>query len=201
MRDLLRSSTTLALCALLAAACGPFRAESIRVDDEHYYENFVDLAEQADELGFTPYWLGRSFEAGGLIFEGPSVADFGADVTGGGISASYAARIQGGGTAPLNLTLYSPEAWRRVEDGVMNPRDPTTRRNVVVAGHDAEMLIISAGTRPVNAIRLVIHQGETTILANAGSVGPAMEGGPDLNPLVEPDTLLAAMQQLRAWPE
>jgi len=71
--------------AILAttASCGSITGESGRAPDQDF-QNFVALAEGANEEGFTAYWLGRSFEAGGLTFEGPGVADFGADVTGGG---------------------------------------------------------------------------------------------------------------------
>jgi hypothetical protein len=72
-----------ALVALITSACGSITGTSGRAPDQDF-QNFVALAERAQEEGFTAYWLGRSFDAGGLTFEGPSVADFGADVTGGG---------------------------------------------------------------------------------------------------------------------
>jgi hypothetical protein len=200
MRRCFATFALLSASALVMVGCDALRSASGRAEDQEY-ENFVDLAEQADELGITPYWLGRSFEAGGLRFEGPNVPDFGADVAGGGIDMSYDARTTAGGTAPLNITLYSPEAWRAVEDGVMKTRDPTRRVQVTVLGQPAELLLIAGGTRPVNVARLIFRIGTTTIRAEGGSVGSDYDGGPDRNPLVDPDALLAVLEQLRVWPE
>ena len=188
------------------AACGSITGRSER-DPDQDFQNFVALAERAQEEGFTAYWLGRSFDAGGLTFEGPSVADFGADVTGGGIDMSYDARIVGEGTVPLNLTLYTEEAWEHAENEICESghcqtqsRDPARRQNVRLLGRDALLLLIAGGTRPVNSARLIIDMGDTMVLAAAGSGGPAVPGGPDLNPLIDPGELLRVMEQLRPYP-
>ena len=120
---------------------------------------------------------------------------------------SYAARVEGG-TVPLDVRLYTDQAWDYVENEICEsghcitqPRDPTTRQNVRVLGRDAELLLIAAGTRPVNSARLIIDMGDTMVVAIARSGGPAMPGGPDLNPLIAPDELLRVMEQLRPYPE
>jgi hypothetical protein len=46
-----------------------------------------------------------------------------------------------------------------------------------------------------------VQIGETMVFADVNAGGPLHEGGPDSNPLVDPDTLLAVMEQLRVWPE
>ena len=43
--------------------------------------------------------------------------------------------------------------------------------------------------------------GDTMVVASAASGGPAKPGGPDLNPLIDPDELLRVMEQLRLYPE
>jgi len=195
------------LILVTAAACGqmPGRAER---DTDQYFQNFVKLAERANEEGFTAYWLGRSFEAGGLTFEGPGVADFGADVTGGGIDMSYAARVQGGGTVPLNITLYTPEAWLYAENEICESgrcqtqsRDPSTRETVRLLDRDAELLLIAGGARPVNVAVVIVDLGDTMVVAKAHATSSTVGGGPDPNPLIDPKELLRVMEGLRPYPE
>src|SRR5438477_8233438 len=50
------------------------------------YKNFLTAVAKAPQDGYTPYWLGRECEAGGLTFTGPSVPDFCAYVEGDGVS-------------------------------------------------------------------------------------------------------------------
>jgi hypothetical protein len=177
-------------------------------DADQDFQNFVALAERAEEEGFTPYWLGRSFSSDSLVFEGPNVADFGADVVGGGIGMSYAAPIRSGGTVPLYLTLYSRDAWNHVENEicasgscVTKPWDRTERLTVSVLGRDALLLLISAGARPINSARLIIDLGDTVVRAEAAAGGASVEGGRDVNPLIDPDELLRVMEQLRPYPQ
>jgi hypothetical protein len=88
-----------------------------------------------------------------------------------------------------------------VENAITAPVDPTTRESVEVLGRDADLLLVQGGTRPVNVARLIIDLHDTIVLAEAGSGGPLVEGGPDLNPLIDPDELLRVMEQLRPYPQ
>jgi hypothetical protein len=121
---------------------------------------------------------------------------------------SYAARVPGGGTVPLQIRLFTDQAWNYAENEICQSghcqtqsRDPATRQNVRLLGRDALLLLIAGGTRPVNSARLIIDMGDTMVLAAAGSGGPTVPGGPDLNPLIDPDELLRVMENLRPYPE
>ena len=70
----------LLLMAAIAAAAG----QSCGSEQPTQYDNFVAAAARADTEGWKPYWLGRSFTAGGLTFLGPGIGDFGEPIEGGG---------------------------------------------------------------------------------------------------------------------
>jgi hypothetical protein len=72
---------------------------------------------------------------------------------------------------------------------------------VQVAGQDAKLSVVAAGTRPVNSISLVLQFDETSVLASAHAGGAATPGGPDANPLIDEATFLAVMKNIRPYPE
>jgi hypothetical protein len=121
---------------------------------------------------------------------------------------SYAARAASGGTVPLDIKLYSSGAWDIAENQICEggncisqPRDPTERSDVTLRGRDAELLLIAGGTRRVNVAMLLIDMGDTTVVAKAYATASTTTGGPDPNPLIDPDELLRVMEQLRPYPE
>ena len=61
--------------------------------DEHYFENFKTAIASADTDGYTPYWLGRGFTAGGLTFAGPYVGDLTVEKVQGGVASLPGRRI------------------------------------------------------------------------------------------------------------
>ena len=97
--------------------------------------------------------------------------------------------------------MYSPTAWVRDGQRILNPSDPTTRRTVTVAGQQGELLSLQAGGLPVNQLVLVIQMGDTVVVARATAGRPAPPGGPGLNPLVDEQAFLAVMQNLRPYPQ
>lgn len=74
------SSLFLFSVVLLLTGCGPIGGST----DSEGFENFKDAA--ASDRNYDVYWLGRSFQAGNLVFEGPEVGGVEGigDVEGGG---------------------------------------------------------------------------------------------------------------------
>jgi hypothetical protein len=148
------------------------------VSDEHYYQNFVKDAQAMQEMGLPVFWLGREFNVGDLTFRGPFVSDFGGEVQGGGIKMEYAASLEGntqssdGATLPFEITVYSQAAWALVSGRILNPETRgTTHRSVTILGKQAEMFSAPGGTRPLNALWLVLDLGDVTVVAGANAGG------------------------------
>lgn len=182
---------------LLIAAATAFGCESLTPD------NFATAVARSDEDGYTVYWLGEQFEAGGLTFKGPEVSNFGLDVPGGGVEADYVADVAGGGQTNLALYAFSEEGWRlrlAAVGGLIHNGDVS--RSVRVAGFEAT-LVVRPGppTRDADDLLLAIDVGDTMVLASAGSGGSPAPGEPDYNPLVDEATFLAVMENLRPYPE
>lgn len=196
------------ILALLFTAC---------VDHADYYKNFLAVATQAPSQGYTMYWLGRSFTAGGLTFKGPAVPDFGAGQEG-GVEFSYNAP----GGAGLDIAVLSDAAFAHPAP---TPARATTK-TVTILGRPAELQSAAAGTRPVNVLILPFSLGNTHVVASVhsgGAVTPsgpdvnlhvwsateqrfvtatAIPRGPDVNPLVNDEQMfLSVMQQLRPYPQ
>jgi len=163
---------------------------------------FLRDAATVEALGLPVYWLGREFTVDGLVFRGPEVAKFGAEVEGGGIHMDYLASVDGGNTG-MELTIYSRDAWGLVEDSMMNPGLPgVTRRAVTVGGREGELLFLPLDTRPLNVLRLVLDFGDVVVVAVARAGGAVYPGGPDYSPFINnPDLLPQVMEDLRPYPQ
>lgn len=181
----------------LSTACTP------SVDPNEGYKNFQTAVARAPQAGYTVYWLGREFQAGGLTFKGPEVSGTEAEgLEGGGVATSYGADLPQGGGVNLGITLYSANAWGRVSARIEKTGVAGWKTNqVVILGRVAELQWASAGTRPVNSLTLILSLGDTHIVAGAGAGGPVTPGGPDANPLVDEQTFLSVMRQLRPYPQ
>jgi hypothetical protein len=193
---------TICVVALaFSAGCGTSRSEPQETGDQ-FFENFKDRVEEAEAEGWDPYWLGMEFHAGDLVFRGPSVDDFGSEVDGGGVNFHYTARLpdEGGGVG-LTIILYSPSAWERARATQGGSAPGTERTFIDFLGEEAEVLLTPAGTRPVGQAALRVQLGDTMLVAVAGSGGSPSPGAPDLNPLVDKETFISVMQQLRPYPE
>jgi hypothetical protein len=195
-RRLIRGTAALSL-ALIASAVLVTSMSCTTAPSQDRYANFQTAVAHAPQDGYTPYWLGRSFQAGGLTFVGPITGDPGYEVDGGGISMDYAAAVLKSGAVSVRLTDYTPAAWAKNGVGFQN----AAGRAVEVAGLPATINEEAAGTRPVNDVWVIIHAGETTVLALVNAGGNPTPGGPELNPLIDEITLLNVLQHLRPYPQ
>jgi len=194
-------ASLLALAAVVAAVLWVNRSLNDDPEDEFYGYFLRDVA-TVEAMGLPVYWLGTEFAVDNLVFRGPYGAEFGAEVEGGGVDMDYLASVDGGNTG-LRLTTYSREAWELVADRMMKQGLPgVTRRTVSVQGRDGELILQSAGARPLNAIWLVLDLRDVVVVAGANSGGAVSPGGPDYNPFINnPDLLVQVMENLRPYPE
>ena len=164
---------------------------------------FLTPVAAAEEAGLTIYWLGASFEAGGVLFT-TREAKFPEGIAGlpvQGLLARYSSQPEPAGF--LDLNLLSKSDWDQVKEKVMNP--PllgVTRRTVSVGGREGELLFLPLGTRPLNILRLVLDIGDVVVVAQTHAGGPVYPDGPDYNPFINnPDLLIQVMEDLRPYPE
>lgn len=197
----LKRSLLLAAVALAVSACGTKRdnPEGLDLDPA-----FLTPVAAAEEAGVKVYWLGPSFEVDGVVFT-TTEAQFpegtqGVAVEGFEIDYSSGDQPRGG---ILELDLLAPAEWMVVEEKLRNPRVPgVTRQSAMVAGRQAELLLLPGGARPLNALWLLLDLGDVVVVAQTNSGGAVYPGGPDYNPFINnPDLLVALMEDLRPYPE
>ena len=198
--DLLKLAAS--VCALIVVVAGfVWISRALNNESEGDLDKYFlrDVA-TVEAIGLPVYWLGTEFTVDGLLFRGPYVAEFGDEVEGGGIRMSY---VLEGGNTPAYLTVYSRDAWEMVEDRTMNPRTPgASQRTVSVLGKDAEMFSAPGGTRPLNALWLIVDLSDVVVVADTNSGGAVRPGGPDYNPFINnPDLLVQVMEDLRPYPQ
>jgi hypothetical protein len=165
---------------------------------------FLTPVAAAQEAGLSVYWLGPSFEAGGVLFS-TREAKFPEGIAGvplQGLLARYSSQPEAAGF--LDLQLLSRSDWDQVMEKVMNPSLPgVTRRAVTVGDREGELLFLPLDTRPLNILRLVLDLGDVVVVAQARSVtASAAAGGGELSPFIkDPDLFVQVMQDLRPYPE
>ena len=198
--DLLKLAAAVAALMVVVAGCGWISLSSNDSPEEQAYGYFLRDVATVEAMGLPVYWLGTEFTVDGNVFRGPHVSEFGAEVQGGGVHMTY---ILEGGNTPADLTVYSRDAWELVEDSMMNPQLPgVERRAVSVAGRDGELILQSAGARPLNALFLILDLGDVVVVAQTNSGGAIYAGGPDYNPFINnPDLLVQVMEDLRPYPQ
>ena len=160
-------------------------------------------ADAAQEAGLTVYWLGPSFEAGGVLFR-ISYAEFPEGFAGvplQGLEVVYSSQPEPAGS--LDLQLLSRSDWDQVKERAINARTPrTSQRTVSVAGRDGDLFLQAAGARPLNALWLIVDLDDVVLVAHTNSGGAIYPGGPDYNPFINnPDLLIQVMEDLRPYPE
>lgn len=202
VRTIGRADVALLPIVLLATASVAFSAcVGGRAADQEF-RNFKTVAARAPSQGWTAYWLGRDFTVEATTFTGPSVGDFDSQLTGGGATVTYDAlpgeTQPGGGT--LTLAEYSSSAWAKARV-LQGPPAGVPVRDVPVAGAHGQLILLAAGTRPFDEARVYVQLGDTMVMAVASSGGSSTPGGPDINPLVDPDKLLSVLQHLRPYPQ
>jgi len=175
---------------------------SLVVDREAGWHNFQTAVARAPQDGYTVYWLGNEFQAGGHTFTGPSVPDPSiAEVQGGGVVIDYDTHFAGGG-AGLTLTLYSERAW------AASPFSTETRlprgavvRQVTVAGLSGVLRLVPEQYTRTYTITLRLDARDGTVVLASTSPGIGRTPGTDLNPLTNEQTFLSVMQNLRPYPQ
>jgi hypothetical protein len=187
---------------LVGTACDSLPTEE-SINNE-LYGNFQTAV--ASERNYDVYWLGRSFDAGGLTYEGPTTnAPSGSDRIGAGINPPTADRIEttymtedGCGCSSLVVRLISRSYW----DGTTGATSPSGYRKaaVEVGGHPAELWTSVGPPSTLLAQTVVIYYSDTVVEAETYAMIPTTPG-PDLNPLMDGQVLLAAMQNLRPYPQ
>jgi hypothetical protein len=195
------------LSILLVAACsgGDKPARQDGAGDtwpvDHVFQNFVKTVSSAEADGYVPYWLGREFTVGDVVFSGPYVNDYGTEVPGGGVDFNYTgdvSKVYGrGALVSLDFIEYSPAAWGEKPHSL--PVDPD--KWVTVGGHRAKLWISHAPSRPIAGLTLLLTIDDTTIMAIASSGGSPTRGAPDANPLIDEAAFLATLNNLRPYPD
>jgi hypothetical protein len=160
---------------------------------------------EAQTAGLTPYWLGPTIETD----KGPLRAVEGifpqgyAGVALPGIQITYFNGDQVIGT--LDVLTFQKTDWASEGPRARALDFPSAKRkNVLVAGHDAELIAVPGGTRPINVYLLIVAAGDEVVVVETNSLGGgrnATPGGVDLNPLIDEQTFLSVMQNLRPYPQ
>ena len=191
---------TLACCvgSLSATACdtGDGRAKVSPLDvGRAKFQTAIAIPDRAYQV----YWLGSEFTAAGLVFHGPLVPGFEEP----SIDAIQVEYNSSPPVAGLDISLMSSAHWDAGRGRVLGPGpDRPTIRQVTVAGAAATLYTVPGSVgRPVGGLFLTVELGDTVVYANTGSVGPATPGGPEANPLIDEQTFLAVMQNLRPYPQ
>ena len=174
----------------------PSRTEVARL--AHGY--FLTAVAAVPDKQYRLYWLGSSFEAGGLTFTGPYYPGFGRASDAGGMVFDYDAPATGARSGDLTLLVSSEATWPAKRDALKTTSGISVT-SATLLGRPVEVWRTVTGTRPVNQIWVSVDLGDAVVLANAPSVGGIIEGGPDANPLIDEQTLLAALQHLRPYPQ
>jgi hypothetical protein len=178
----------------LTLACGSFAVSQHDIEQAGW-NNFRTAV--ASDRNYDIYWLGREFDAGGQTFRGPEVPDGGiADIEGGGLTTLY-----DGDIGELSITLYSRAAWDLALESRARGVQPTLMKEQVdVHGWPAELETNYYRPGYTAARILVVDLGRTVIEAASGSVVPRTPG-PEPNPLIDKETFLSVLQNLRPYPQ
>jgi|CXWL01.1.fsa_nt_gi hypothetical protein len=158
---------------------------------ERGFSNFQTAVASADADGYTPYWLGREFEAGGMTFKGSHVSDYGGEIEG-GLNTNYIDVSEDG--LGILITLYGPDAWARNRDAIENSPNSTSRP-LQIAGRDATLMQLGRFNKAA-----VVYFDDTVVVASV-SGSTFLTPQPEPNPLVDEATFLAVLENLRPYPE
>jgi hypothetical protein len=161
--------------------------------------DFLTPVAEARVLGLTPYWLGESFEAGGLPWRVSALAALSDSMDDAVLDLQYSAEPGG---VLLKLATY-----KKGSAAVQFHRDDVARaegaskEDVQVSGWRAELWEVPTGTRPVNAVALFVYTDDGVVLGVASS-GDSGIPGDDANPLLDKDLLVATLaEHLRPYPD
>jgi hypothetical protein len=200
LRQSLRRLTALlpaaCLTGLVASAC--FAASR---DPNQDYKNFLAAADHAPKDGYTVYWLGRGFQAGGLDFEGPGVSDTeAAGFEAGGFSMSYSAASAQGGRVGLDVSVFTQQAWALSPSSQRRLPQNATTASVTAAAHSGTLTTVPQALTGTGILTFTFSLGDGTVIVvtTGPGIGP---NGVDLNPLTNEQTFLNVLQDLRPYPQ
>jgi hypothetical protein len=182
----------------LALACLPDLEDLQQEAEEQGWRNFQTAV--ASDRNFDVYWMGREFRAGGFTFTGPDANEIGSgfgEVTGGGLTTFYLSDCT---CSDIELTMYSREAWDYIESQREGRQLRYESKTVDIGGHEGELRTRFGDRSPISAQQLVVDYGDTVVEAVTRALVP-LTPGPQPNPLIDEATFLAAMQNLRPYPE
>ncbi len=185
------AALTLTACDHGQSGSPPIQTAATPDVAQQFFDNFTKGIANAQQDGYTPYWLGRGFNVKGIPFAGPYVDRDADRIEGGGIGFHYDGRA-----TALHITEYSAAAWALVAD--LYERRPGDE--VIVAGRAGRIFEVPSGGREPPSLRLIVEFNGTTLLirTTGDDVAP---GTPQPNPLVDRVTFLATMEQLRPYPD
>ena len=182
--------------ALISLAC------DIVGDDAPDPEAYRTPVAQAQAAGLPVYWLGPEFKAGGLSFdfiEGTFPQGI-AGVRLNGLQLSYLAREGDSVRASLDVLSFSKDEWPAAEDGVIHPPGfpSSVVKNTTLRGARAMLVSIPLDTPAFASLRLIVDLEDVVVVAQTTS---AIVGGRDINPLVDEQTFLPVLENLRPHPQ
>jgi hypothetical protein len=103
----------------------------------------------------------------------------------------------------LTIKTIPGEGWEAAEARYRTPYAGSRDiEEVNVAGFEAELLTLSGTTRrPVASRSIIVEMEHGTVVMSVPSHGSAPEGGRDLNPLLDAETLLRVADNLQRYPD
>jgi hypothetical protein len=159
------------------------------------FDNFKTVVPTAPGDGYTPYWLGREFEAGGQQFRGPYTSAIELKVPGGGVSTDYDAE-----KGTLTITSYSQAAWAQSPLNKSPLPQAAITAPVTAGAHAGKLIRVPLRGRP-NLLEVVFDLGETVVVATTFVDASHPNATPNPNPLVDEATLLAVLAQMPPYPQ
>jgi len=187
----LKRSLLLAAVALAVSACGTKRDNPEGLDP-----NFLSAVADAQEAGLTVYWVGEQFEVEGLTFRATG-GRFEEREEGSSVEVYYGADSEGGGGVAFTPITYGPRAWESARNRVIPNTEGVIRQAVVVRGWPAELFSIPVGQWTNRLV--IVEAPDAVIVARANTTIARIRR--QVNPLVDPDQLLAVLENLRPYPE
>jgi hypothetical protein len=196
VRSFVAGLSSLILLASVSVACG----DSLRERGEHDPERYKTAVARAERAGLQAYWLGPQLDVGGEPFnaiEGifpEGIAGVGVQ----GVQLAYLNLDEFRGR--LDITTLSPADWAAARDAVRSPEQPpVTTIDTVVAGRQAELISIRLDGPDLTGLKLVIDYGDSFVIAETSAL--IVEGGDNVNPLLDEATFLSVVENLRPYPE
>jgi hypothetical protein len=167
-------------------------------DNPEQQAGFTATVSEARERGITPYWLGRSFSAGGLEFKLQPSAEL-SDFDHPSLSMQYTADI-GGGYTGLRVASFGNGGSVDMQKG-LSSIEAQEKTDVDVGPWQCELWSVSTSTQPVNGRTLLccLEDADVAVGVSSGSTGVP---GTDVNPLLETELLFHFVaQNLQPLPE